>query len=101
MKLRASLFLSVIWLVALMGVTIACNKAPNDSQISTQLQGKLNADSGLQGKQLSVQSSDGVVTVSGTVDSDAQPHPPSRSASGSGGVRQVPNNPQVAPPPAA
>jgi hypothetical protein len=100
MKLRASLFLSIFLLVATMGVTIACNKAPNDSQISTQLQDKLNSDSGLQGKQLSVQSSDGVVTLSGIVDNDVQRDAASRYASGIPGVRQVVNNLQVGPPPA-
>jgi BON domain len=101
MKLRASLSLSVILLVAMMGATLACNKAPNDSQISTQLQDKLKSDSGLQGKQLSVQSSDGVVTLSGIVDNDAQRDAASRYASGISGVRQVVNNLQVGPPPVA
>ena len=100
MKLRASLPLSVILLVAMMGANIACNKAPNDSQISSQLQDKLNTDSGLQGKQLSVQSSDGVVTLSGVVDNDTQRDAASRYASGIPGVRQVVNNLQVGPPPA-
>jgi hypothetical protein len=100
MKLRASLPLSVILLVAMMGTNIACNKAPNDSQISSQLQDKLNTDSGLQGKQLSVQSSDGVVTLSGIVENDAQRDAASRYASGIPGVRQVVNNLQVGPPPA-
>ena len=98
MKLRASLPLFVILLVAMMGANIACNKAPNDSQISSQLQDKLNTDSGLQGKQLSVQSSDGVVTLSGVVDNDAQRDAASRYASGITGVRQVVNNLQVGPP---
>jgi hypothetical protein len=101
MKLRASLPLFVILLVALMGTNIACNKAPNDSQISSQLQDKLNTDSGLQGKQLSVRSSDGVVTLSGVVDNDAQRDAASRYASGIAGVRQVVNNLQVGPPAAA
>jgi BON domain len=100
MKLRASLPLSVILFVAMMGANIACNKAPNDSQISSQLQDKLNTDSGLQGKQLSVQSSDGVVTLSGIVENDAQRDAASRYASGIPGVRQVVNNLQVGPPPA-
>ena len=71
MKLRASLVLPMILLLA-MGITIGCSKAPNDSQISTQIQDKLNADSGLQGKQLSVQSADGVVTLSGYADNETQ-----------------------------
>ena len=52
MRLRASLILSAVLLVATMGMTVGCSKAPNDSQISSQLQDKLNTDSGLQGKQL-------------------------------------------------
>lgn len=98
MRLRASL--SVILLVAMMGANIACSKAPNDSQISSQLQDKLNSDSGLQGKQLSVQSSDGKVTLSGIVDNDAQRDAAARYASGIAGVKQVVNNLQVGPPPA-
>lgn len=100
MRLRASLPLSVILLVAMMGANIACSKAPNDSQISSQLQDKLNSDSGLQGKQLSVQSSDGKVTLSGIVDNDAQRDAAARYASGIAGVKQVVNNLQVGPPPA-
>lgn len=100
MRLRASLPLSVILLVAMTGANIACSKAPNDSQISSQLQDKLNSDSGLQGKQLSVQSSDGKVTLSGIVDNDAQRDAAARYASGIAGVKQVVNNLQVGPPPA-
>src|ERR1700758_1214739 len=100
MRLRASLPLCVILLVAMMGANIACSKAPNDSQISSQLQDKLNSDSGLQGKQLSVQSSDGKVTLSGIVDNDAQRDAAARYASGIAGVKQVVNNLQVGPPPA-
>ncbi len=59
-----------------MGMTVACNQAPNDSKISSQLQDKLNTDSGLQGKQLSVTSEKGTVTLSGTVDNEAQPTSP-------------------------
>jgi len=95
MKARASLYLSVILLITLMGVTVACNQAPNDSQISTQLQDKLNADSGLQGKQLSVQASKGVVTLSGSVDNDAQRDAAARYAAAIPGVKEVVNNLQV------
>jgi len=102
MKARASVYLSVILLVSLMGATAACNQVPNDSQISTQLQDKLNADSGLQGKQLSVQASKGVVTLSGNVDNDAQREAAARYAAAVPGVKQVVNNLQVgAPAPAA
>jgi len=98
MKARASIYLSVILLVSLMGVTAACNQAPNDSQISTQLQDKLNADSGLQGKQLSVQAAKGVVTLSGNVDNDVQREAAARYAAAIPGVKEVVNNLQVGAP---
>jgi hypothetical protein len=97
MKARASLHLSVILLVAMFGVTVACSRAPNDSQIGSQLQDQLNSDSGLQGKQLSVQSSNGIVTLSGSVDNDVQRDAAARYASAIPGVKQVVNNLQVAP----
>lgn len=100
MKARASLYLSVILLIAMMGATVACNQAPNDSQISNQLQDKLNSDSGLQGKQLSVQAANGIVTLSGGVDNDAQRDAAARYASAIPGVKQVVNNLQVAAAPA-
>jgi hypothetical protein len=98
MKAKASLHLSVIMLAAILGITAACSRAPNDSQISSQLQGKLNADSGLQGKQLSVQSSNGIVTLSGNVDNDTERDAASRYASSIPGVKQVVNNLQINPP---
>lgn len=99
MQSRASLYscLLTIVLVATLGLTVACNKAPNDSQISSQLQDRLNTDSGLQGKQLSVQSSNGVVTLSGNVDNDAQRDAAARYASAIPGVKEVVNNLQVGP----
>jgi len=63
MKARITVYLSVVLLIATMGLTVACNQAPNDSQIRNQLQDKLKSDSGLQGKNLSVQSENGAVTL--------------------------------------
>jgi len=100
MKARTLLCLSIILLISLMGATTACNKAPGDTQISSQLQDRLNSDSGLQGKQLSVQSLNGTVTLSGYVDNDAQREAAARYAAAIPGVKQVVNNLQVAAPPA-
>jgi len=70
MKARASLY--VVVLIAAIALAVGCNKAPNDAQVSSDIQSKLNSDSGLQGKQISVQSSNGIVTLTGSVDNDAQ-----------------------------
>jgi len=101
MKARPTRNVSVILLIAVMGMTLACSKAPSDSQISTQLQDKMSLDSGLAGKQISVQSSNGVVTLSGNVDNDAQRDAAARYASTLPGVKEVVNNLQVGTPVAA
>lgn len=99
MKARVSLYLGAILLVVSLAA-IGCSKAPSDSQIATDVQNKLNADSGLQGKQLGVQATNGTVTLSGNVDNDAQRNAASSYAASIPGVKQVVNNLQVAPPPA-
>jgi len=73
-------------------LTAGCAKAPNDAQLASQVQDKFSQDSGLQGKQLSAQSANGVVTISGTVDNDVQRDAAARYASGIPGVKEVVNN---------
>lgn len=100
MKARVSLYLSAVVLLTIMAATVGCNKAPNDAQIANDVQTKLNADSGLQGKQLIVQAANGSVTLSGTVDNEAQRDAAARYASSVPGVKQVVNNLQVGAAPA-
>jgi hypothetical protein len=77
--------------------TVACNRAPNDAQIQSAVQAKFSQDSGLQGKQLGVQSSAGVVTLSGTVDNEAQRTAAASQAASVPGIKEVVNNLEVAP----
>ena len=96
MKAKVSLYLSVVFFIAVLGLAVGCNKAPNDAQIKSQVQERLNADSGLQGKSLNVDASNGVVTLSGAVDNDNERAAASRYASSVPGVKEVVNNLQVA-----
>jgi hypothetical protein len=98
MKARVSVYLNVV-LLAILAAAIGCAKAPTDDQIASEIQNKLNSDSGLQGKQLIVQANKGSVTLSGQVDNDAQRDAAARYASSEPGVKQIVNNLQVAPPP--
>lgn len=91
-------------LLAVCIVASGCSKAPTDAQLASQVQDKFSQDSGLQGKQLSAQAASGVVTLSGTVDNDAQRDAAARYASATPGVKEVVNNLTVAalaPPPVA
>jgi len=92
--LRVLLFLLVL------GIAVGCSKAPNDAQITSDVQNKMNADSGLEGKHLGVQSENGTVTLSGMVENDAQREAAARYAATVPGVKQVINNLQSTPPPA-
>ena len=100
MKARVSLPLTALALLLVLSMAVGCSKAPNDAQITSDVQSRMNADSGLQGKQLSVQTENGTVTLSGAVDNDAERQAAARYASTVPGVKQVINNLQAAPAPA-
>jgi outer membrane biosynthesis protein TonB len=97
MKARVSVYLTAVVLLTTLTIALGCSKAPNDAQITSDIQAKINADSGLQGKQLAVQSANGSVTLSGVVDNDTQRDAAARYASSEPGVKQVVNNLEVAP----
>jgi hypothetical protein len=101
MKAKFSLYVTAIALIAMLTLGVGCTKAPNDAQLTSDIQNKLVADSGLQGKQLGVKAEDGTVTLTGTVDNDGQREAAARYAASEPGVKQVINNLQVAAPPPA
>jgi len=98
MKARRFLYLRGFVLLTFLTAAVGCSKAPTDAQIASDIQNKLNTDSGLQGKQLIVQADKGSVTLSGEVDNNAQRDAAARYASSEPGVKQIVNNLQVAPP---
>jgi len=77
-------------------MAVSCTKTPSETQVNEQIQSKLSQDSGLQGKAITVQTSGGVVTLSGTVENDAQRTAAARYASTTPGIKEVVNNLQVA-----
>jgi BON domain-containing protein len=97
MKAGASFCLYGVLILAL-AAGVGCSTRPSDAQMASAIQAKLNADSGLQGKQLGVQAANGTVTLSGTVDNDAQREAAARYAASEAGVKQVVNNLQITPP---
>lgn len=98
MKARRPFLVGVVGVLAILMMVVGCSKPPNDNQIVSDIQTKISGDSGLQGKQLAVQSTNGSVTLSGVVDSDSQRDAAARYASSEPGVKQVVNNLQITPP---
>jgi hyperosmotically inducible protein len=85
----------VFALAAILAASLSCAKKPDDAKVSSEIQGKYSQDSGLSSKQLTVQASNGVVTLTGFVDNDAQRAAAARQAASVEGVREVINNLQV------
>lgn len=77
-----------------------CSRKPDDAKITADVQARFGQDSGLSTKQLGVQSENGVVTLSGTVDTEAQRDAASKQAAAVEGVKEVVNNLQVGTAPA-
>jgi len=87
--------MSSLVLAIVLGMGVGCARKPDDAKISSDIQGKFSQDSGLSSKRLSVKTNDGVVTLGGTVDNEAQREAASRQAASVAGVRTVVNNLQV------
>jgi hypothetical protein len=96
MKRNSPLFVCLLF-STLLFLELGCAKKPDDAKISSDVQSKFSQDSGLSSKQLSVQSANGVVTLGGNVDNDAQREAASRQAAAVPGVKEVVNNLQVGP----
>ena len=75
--------------------SVGCARKPDDAKISSQIQQKYSQDSGLSSRQLTVQATNGVVTLTGFVDNDAQRMAAARQAASVDGVKEVVNNLQV------
>lgn len=92
---RNSLLLSSFVLAFMLSVTVGCAKKLDDAKMSSNIQTRFSQDSGLAAKQLMVQANNGVVTLSGTVDNEAQREAAGKQAALEPGVKTVINNLQV------
>jgi hypothetical protein len=94
MKKNSPLIVSFLFAIVL-GLGLGCAKKPDDAKISSEIQDKFSQDSGLGAKQLSVKAESGTVTLSGTVDNDAQREAAGKQAASIAGVKTVINNLEV------
>ncbi len=84
-----------MFLAAILALNLGCGHKPDDAKISSNIQSKFSQDSGLSTKHLTADASNGVVTLGGFVDNDAQRQAASRQAAEVDGVKEVVNNLQV------
>lgn len=100
MKAKYSVAALVMMALLILG-TVACNRARSDAQIASDVQGKLFGDKAVQSRQITVQASNGVVTLSGDVSNDAERTAAASDAAQVEGVKTVINNLESAPATAA
>jgi hypothetical protein len=77
---------------------LAAGCSRNDQQVAADVQNKINADTSFPDKGLTVTAANGVVTLSGSVSSDAARNAAANDAAQVAGVKTIINNLQVAPP---
>jgi hypothetical protein len=86
-----------------MALLAGCSRigSRTDAQVASDVQNKINGDSSIPDKQLNINANNGVVTLTGTVASDAARNAAANDAAQIEGVKTVVNNLEVAPTSAA
>ncbi|HXO39528.1 MAG TPA: BON domain-containing protein [Candidatus Acidoferrum sp.] len=94
--------LSVV-LIAITLLAAGCSRigSRTDAQVASDVQNKINGDGSIPDKQLNINANNGVVTLTGTVASDAARNAAANDAAQIEGVKTVVNNLEVAPASAA
>lgn len=92
--MKAKLFraIPILCLILAIGLTLGCNKSRSDAQIASDVQGKIQADGAIQSKTIGVQTASGIVTLTGSVASDAERAAAANDAAQIAGVKTVVNN---------
>ena len=90
-------------LVSLALFAVGCSRIGSrpDAQVASDVQNKINGDSNIPDKQLNINANNGVITLTGTVASDAARNAAANDAAQVDGVKTVVNNLEVAPSSAA
>ena len=86
-------------LVSLALLAVGCSRIGTrpDAQVASDVQNKINGDSNIPDKQLNINANNGVITLTGTVASDAARNAAANDAAQVEGVKTVVNNLEVAP----
>ncbi len=85
----------VLCLATLLG---ACKRGPDDATLTANVKSQLSAQSPALASRVNVDTKDGVVTLTGTVDNDAEKSQSEQAAKSVANVKSVVNNLTVKPP---
>ncbi len=99
--MKKSNFLVVLVSLALLAVGCSRLGSRSDAQVASDVQNKINGDSSVPDKQVTINANNGTVTLSGSVSSEAAREAAANDAAQIDGVKKVVNDIQVAPASAA
>ena len=94
MKAARILQASTLTILLSAGIFVGCSSR-SDSQIASDVQSKINGDNNVQSKQIGINSDKGVVTLTGSVNSDMERSAAANDAAQVQGVKTVVNDLQV------
>ena len=92
MRTKSSLYAVAMSLILSLMLVAGCSKPRSDSDVASDVQNKINSDSNVQTKSITVTSDKGVVTLSGTVNSEMERAAAGNDAGSVEGVKTVVNN---------
>jgi hypothetical protein len=98
MKAKSTAHLRWLGVILLIGLAVGCTKARNDAQVASDVQSKIYSDATVQSRQISVQSQNGVVTLTGSVGNEQERNAAAAAAAQVEGVKTVVNNLQATQP---
>ncbi len=81
--------------ILILGLSLGCSRSRSDAEITSEVQNKINSDSGIATKQVMVSASKGVVTLAGRVGSEMERTAAANDAAQIDGVKTVVNNLEV------
>jgi len=96
MKARGSWYVLTLAGLLVLGMASGCTRARNDAQVASEVKGKIDADRNVPSLQITVASSNGIVTLSGNVGSEKERQAAASDAAQVEGVKTVVYNLQVA-----
>jgi len=93
--MRARTLRAGLAMLLFFSVIIGCSHKPNDVQLASEVQNKINGDSNIPEKFITVSANDGIVTLTGKTASDLERTAAANDAAQVEGVKSVVNNLQV------
>lgn len=96
--MRPQMLRAGLAMLLLFSVIVGCARKPSDAQLASEVQNKINGDSNILEKRITVSANSGIVTLTGKTATDLERTVAANDAAQIEGVKSVINNLEVEPP---